>query len=117
MRLLIVLNTWSTAKAHRPARFAGRIEHADAFQWRRAGRKDIRMTETQQEYRRPTSTRVIPALLHIQEFESGCAAEEPPRRITVLLDHPVVKQLGWVSWLLVAVALAATRPVAAIPMS
>jgi len=42
---------------------------------------------------------------------------EPPRRITVLLDYPVVKQLGWFSWLLVAVALAATRPVVAIPMS
>jgi len=74
------------------------------------------MIEAQQEYRRSTSMRVIPALLHIKELEPGCAAEKPQRRIAVLLDHPVVKQLGWFSWLLVIVALAATRPVAAIPM-
>jgi hypothetical protein len=74
------------------------------------------MSDAQQEYRRSTSTRVIPALLHIQELEPGFAAEQPQRRITVLLDHPVVKQLGWFSWLLVVVALAATRPVTAIPM-
>jgi hypothetical protein len=76
------------------------------------------MIETQQEYRRPTSTRVIPASLHIQELEPpGCAAEEPQRRITVLLDYPVVKQLGWFSWSLVIVALAATQEVTAIPIS
>jgi hypothetical protein len=75
------------------------------------------MSDAQQEYRRSTSTRVIPALLHIQELEPGCAAEQPQRRITVLLDHPVVKQLGWFSWLLVVVALAATQPVTAIPIS
>jgi hypothetical protein len=75
------------------------------------------MIEAQQEYRRSTSTRVIPALLQIQELEPGCAAEEPQRRITVLLDHPVVKQLGWFSWSLAIVALAATRPVTAIPIS
>ena len=75
------------------------------------------MIETQQEYRRSTSTRVIPALLQIQELEPGCAAEKPPqRRITVLLDHPVVKQLGWFSWSLVIVALAATQKVATIPI-
>jgi hypothetical protein len=75
------------------------------------------MSDAQQEYRRSTSTRVIPALLHIQELEPGCALEQPQRRIIVLLDHPGVKQLGWFSWLLVIVALAATRPVTAIPMS
>jgi hypothetical protein len=75
------------------------------------------MNEAQQEYRRSTSTRVIPVLLQIQEVEPGCAAEEPQRRITVLLDHPVVKQLGWFSWLLVIVALAATQKVAAIPIA
>ena len=76
------------------------------------------MIETQQEYRRSTPTGVIPALLHIQELEQpGRTAEEPQRRITVLLDHPVVKQLGWFSWSLAIVALAATRPVAAIPIS
>jgi hypothetical protein len=76
------------------------------------------MIETQQEYRRSTPTRVIPALLHIQELEQpGRTAEEPQRRITVLLDHPVVKQLGWFSWSLAIVALAATRPVTAIPIS
>jgi hypothetical protein len=75
------------------------------------------MIEAQQEYRRSTSTRVIPALLQIREVEPGCAAEEPQRRITVLLDHPVVKQLGWFSWSLAMVALAATRAVTAIPIS
>ena len=51
------------------------------------------MIEAQQEYRRSTSMGVIPALLHIQELEPGCAAEKPQRRIAVLLDHPVVKRL------------------------
>jgi hypothetical protein len=71
------------------------------------------MIEAQQ---RSTSTRVIPALLQIQEFEPRSAAEESQRRITVLLDHPVVKQLGWFAWLLVIVALVATQKVAAIPI-
>ena len=56
-------------------------------------------------------------MLHIQEPEPERAAKEPQRRITVLLDHPVVKQLGWFSWSLAVVALAATRPVTAIPIS
>jgi hypothetical protein len=75
------------------------------------------MIQVQQEYRRSTSTRVIPALLHIQEPEPECAAKEPQRRITALLDHPVVKQLGWFSWSLVIVALAATQKVTAIPIA
>jgi hypothetical protein len=75
------------------------------------------MIEAQEEYRRPTSTRVIPALVQIQELEPGCAAEEPQRRIALLLDHPAVKQLGWFSWSLALVALAATQKVAAIPIS
>jgi hypothetical protein len=76
------------------------------------------MIEAQQEYRRSTSTRVIPALLQIQELEPRSGAEEPQqRRITVLLDHPVVKQLGWFSWSLALVALAETQKVAAIPIS
>jgi hypothetical protein len=84
----------------------------------RVERKKIPMIEAQQEYRRSTSTRIIPALLHIQELEQpGSATEEPQRRITVLLDHPVVKQLGWSSWLLAIVTLAATQKVAAIPIS
>ena len=83
-----------------------------------AARRKDRMIDTQQEYRKSTPTRVIPALLHIQELEQpGRTAEEPQRRITVLLDHPVVKQVGWFSWSLAIVALAATRPVAAIPIS
>ena len=56
-------------------------------------------------------------MIHIQGLVSGSVTEVPRRRITVLLDHPVVKQLGWFSWLLVIVALAATRPVTAIPLS
>ena len=75
------------------------------------------MIEAQQEYRRSTSMRVIPALLHIKELEPGCAAEKPQRRIAVLLDHPVVKQLGWFSWLLVIVALAAMQRVTVILIS
>jgi hypothetical protein len=35
----------------------------------------------------------------------------------MLLDHPGVKQLGWFSWLLVIVALAATQRVTVIPAS
>jgi hypothetical protein len=74
------------------------------------------MIEVQQD--RSTSTKVIPALIHIQDLEPRCAAEEPPqRRITVLLDHPAMKQLGWFSWSLIFVALAATRPVSKLPIS
>ena len=72
------------------------------------------MIEAQQ---RSTSTRVIPALLQIQEFEPRSVAEEPQRRIIVLLDHPVVKQLGSFSWTLAIVALAATHKIAVIPIS
>jgi hypothetical protein len=75
------------------------------------------MIQAQQEYRRSASTRVIPALLQIQELEPGYAAEKPQRRITVLLNHPVVKQLGWLSWSIVLVAVAATRPVSKVPIS
>jgi hypothetical protein len=57
------------------------------------------------------------AVIHIQGLVSGSVTEVPRRRITVLLDHPVVKQLGWFSWLLAMVALAATRAVTAIPIS
>jgi hypothetical protein len=74
------------------------------------------MIDAPQEDQRSTSTRVIPALLHIR-VEPVSTADEPPRRIAVLLDHPAVKQLGWFSWSLAIVALAATRPVTAIPMS
>ena len=74
------------------------------------------MIDARQEDQRSISARVIPALLHIQ-VEPGSAADGPPRRITVLLDHPAVKQLGLFSWLLVVVALAVTRPATAIPMS
>jgi hypothetical protein len=71
--------------------------------------------QQEQEYRRLTS--MSPAVIHIQGLVSESVTEVPRRRITVLLDHPVVKQLGWFSWLLAMVALAATRPVIAIPMS
>jgi len=71
--------------------------------------------QQEQEYRRLKS--MSPAVIHIQGLVSESVTEVPRRRITVLLDHPVVKQLGWFSWLLVIVALAATRPVTAIPMS
>jgi len=35
----------------------------------------------------------------------------------VLLDHPVGKQLGWFSWSLTIVALAATQKVTPLPIS
>src|SRR5215475_10901272 len=72
--------------------------------------------QQKQEYQRLT-TSISPAMIHIQGLAPRRITEEPRRRITVLLDYPVVKQLGWFSWLLVIVALAATRPVTAIPMS
>ena len=74
------------------------------------------MIQAQPEYRSSASTRVIPALLQIQELEPGCAKKEPQRRITLLLDSPVVKQLGWFSWSLVIVALVITQKVAALPI-
>ena len=70
--------------------------------------------QQEQEYRRLTS--MSPAVIHIQGLVSESVTEAPRRRITVLLDHPVVKQLGWFSWLLVVVALTATQKVAAIPI-
>jgi hypothetical protein len=70
--------------------------------------------QPEQEYPRLS---IGPAVIHLQELAPGRVAEEPRRRITVVLDHPVVKQLGWFSWLLVIVARAATRSATAIPMS
>ena len=75
-------------------------------------------TEEQHDFRRPTA-RVIPALIHIEDSEPRLiiAAHEPKRRITMLLDSPLVRQLGWFSWLLALVAVAATHKAAAIPVS
>ena len=43
--------------------------------------------------------------------------EDPRRRITVLLDYPLIRQLGWLSWWLALVAAGATHKAAAIPVS
>lgn len=75
-------------------------------------------TEQQHELPRPTA-RVIPALIHIEDPEPRliATAEDPRRRITVLLDYPLIRQLGWFSWWLALVAVAATPKAAAIPVS
>lgn len=73
------------------------------------------MNDAQQEHGYPRLS-ISPAVIHIQGLAPGRVTEEPHRRITVLLDHPVVKQVGWFAWLLVIVALAATPKVTAIPM-
>ena len=76
-------------------------------------------TEAQQDFSRSAPTKVIPALIHIQDIEQRCVtpAEEPKRRIAVLLDYPAVRQLGWFSWLLGIVGLAATHKAAAVAIS
>jgi ABC-type Fe3+-siderophore transport system permease subunit len=59
------------------------------------------------------SMNVFPALIHIQGVRGVLPTGEPQRRrITTLLDHPVARQLGTFSWVLVILALAARRPVA-----
>jgi hypothetical protein len=75
-------------------------------------------TEAQQDFSRPVPPKVIPALIHIQGIDHRpAAAEEPKRRIAVLLDYPAVRQLGWFSWLLAIVGLAATHKAAAVAIS
>ena len=61
------------------------------------------------------STNVFPALIHIQGVRGVIPTGElQRRRITTLLDHPVARQLGTFSWLLVILALAARRPIAVV---
>jgi len=60
------------------------------------------------------STTVFPALIQIQGIRGIISTGElEKRRITTLLDHPVSRQLGAFSWLLVILALAARRPLTA----
>jgi ABC-type Fe3+-siderophore transport system permease subunit len=57
------------------------------------------------------STNVFPALIHIQGVRGVLPTGEPQRRrITALIDHPVSRQLGTFSWILVILALAVRRP-------
>jgi hypothetical protein len=60
-------------------------------------------------------TTVLPALIQIQgSLAVAPASNARQRRIFALLDHPVCKHLGISSWVLVAVALGAARPVTAV---
>jgi hypothetical protein len=59
-------------------------------------------------------TNVFPALIHIQRVRGTSPTGEPQRRrITALLDHPVSRQLGIFSWILIILALAGRRPLSA----
>jgi hypothetical protein len=57
---------------------------------------------------------VLPALIQIQgPLPVAPVVKTGRRRISVLLDHPVCRYLGIFSWVLVAVAIGATKPIAA----
>src|SRR5215469_6067659 len=58
---------------------------------------------------------VLPALIQIQGSPSIITAGPPrKRRITAFLDHRVSRHLGILSWMLVAVAMAAAKPITAV---
>jgi len=58
---------------------------------------------------------VLPALIQIQGSPSIITAGPPKkRRIVAMLDHPISRHLGILSWMLVAVAMAAARPITAV---
>jgi hypothetical protein len=59
-------------------------------------------------------TTVLPALIQIQEpLPVTRAPNARKRRICVILDHSIAWHLGVFSWILVAVAVAAARPITA----
>jgi hypothetical protein len=73
------------------------------------------MNEIDGQSKAPESTSVFPALIHIQRVRGAIPTGEPQRRrITALLDHPVSRQLGIFSWILIVLALAARRPLSAV---
>jgi hypothetical protein len=58
---------------------------------------------------------VLPALIQIQGSPSIVTVGQPrKRRIIAILDHRVSRHLGIFSWMLVAVAMAAARPITAV---
>jgi hypothetical protein len=72
------------------------------------------MNEIDEQSKTAESTDLFPALIHIQGVRGAIPTGEPQRRrISALLDHPVSKQLGTFSWILVILALAARRPLTA----
>ncbi len=63
----------------------------------------------------PAGSTVLPALIQIQgSLAVAPAPNARKRRIVALLDHRVCKHLGISSWVLVAMALAAARPMTAL---
>jgi hypothetical protein len=61
-----------------------------------------------------TSTRVFPALIQIEAGQEIPPAQAGKRRITVLLDHTVAKQLAAFSWALAIFGLATRQRVTAV---
>lgn len=69
------------------------------------------MNKVQEQDRAAEAATVFPALIQVQGIPGVLAsASSEKRRISVLLDHPVAKQLGLFSWLLLAAGLSATHP-------
>jgi hypothetical protein len=72
------------------------------------------MSAIEEQSNKSESATVFPALIHIQGVRGVIPTGEPQRRrITALLDHPVSRQLGAFSWLLVILTVAARRPLSA----
>jgi hypothetical protein len=76
---------------------------------------EISMDRVDESERTAPGTTVLPVLIQIQGPPSVIRAEKARRRrIGVILDHPVSRHLGIFSWLMVGVAMAATRPMTAV---
>jgi hypothetical protein len=69
------------------------------------------MNDVQEQDRIAESATVFPALIQVHGIPGVLpSANTGKRRIWVLLDHPVARQLGVFSWLMLAVGLSATHP-------
>jgi hypothetical protein len=73
------------------------------------------MNRIEERDKTPAGTTVLPALIQIQGLLATAPAPNARKRhIIAILDHPVCKHLGISSWVLVAIALGAARPMTAV---
>ncbi|HEU0142708.1 MAG TPA: hypothetical protein VFQ79_23495 [Bryobacteraceae bacterium] len=69
------------------------------------------MNGVQEQDKAEQSATVFPALIQVQGIPGVLLSARPGnRRIRLLLDHPIARNLGAFSWLLLAVGLSAGHP-------
>jgi hypothetical protein len=69
------------------------------------------MNDVQEQDRAEQPASVLPAVIQVQGIPGVLPfAKQENRRIWLLLDHPIARQLAAFSWLLLAVGLSARHP-------